>query len=145
VIVPDANLLLYAYDSTSRFHRPAAAWWKSCLEGAEPVALCAVVLFAFIRIGTSRRAYEDPMTIDEANQRVRSWIEHPVTDFLITQEVDFLQAMKWLEAAGAGGNLTTDAQIAAIAHRHRATVHTADTDFNRFPDVRWRNPILSRN
>jgi len=145
VIVPDANLLLYAYDSTSRFHWPAATWWKSCLDGAEPVGLCAVVLFAFIRIGTSRRAYENPMSIDEANQRVRSWIERPVTDFLITQEADVLQAMKWLEAAGAGSNLTTDAQIAAIAHRHRATVHTADTDFNRFTDVRWRNPILSRN
>ena len=49
-----------------------------------------------------------------------------------------------LEAAGAGGNLTTDAQIAAIASRHRATVHTADTDFSRFPDVRWINPIVKR-
>ncbi|MGH9380986.1 MAG: hypothetical protein ACRD2Z_10290 [Thermoanaerobaculia bacterium] len=53
-----------------------------------------------------------------------------------------LQALSWLEAAGAGGNLTTDAQIAAIAHRHRATVQTADTDLGRFPDGRWRNPLI---
>jgi predicted nucleic acid-binding protein len=52
------------------------------------------------------------------------------------------QALQWLEAAGSGGNLTTDAQIAAIARRRRATVHTADTDFARFAGVRWTNPIL---
>ena len=142
MIVPDANLLLYAYDSSSRFHKPAATWWKNCLEGVEPVGLCTVVLFAFVRVGTSRRAFENPMTIDEAAKHVRSWLERPVTDFLVTQEADVLQALQWLEAAGSGGNLTTDAQIAAIAHRHRATVHTADTDFNRFPDVRWWNPLL---
>jgi len=142
MIVPDANLLLYAYDSTNRFHARSADWWKGCLEGAEPVGLCDVVLFGFIRISTSRLVYRDPLSIDEANNRVRSWLDRSVTDFLITQESDVLQAMLWLEEAGAGGNLTTDAQIAALARRHRATVHTADTDFGRFPDVRWLNPIL---
>ncbi len=142
MIVPDANLLLYAYDATSRFHQPAATWWQECLSGAEPVGLCGVVLFAFVRIGTSRKAFEDPMTIEEAAEHVRSWLDRPVTDFLATQEADVVQALHWLEAAGSGGNLTTDAQIAAIAHRHRAVVHTADTDFDRFSDVRWRNPLL---
>ncbi len=142
MIVPDANLLLYAYDSTSRFHQPAAIWWQDCLSGAEPVGLCAVVLFAFLRIGTSRKAFEDPMTIEEAAEHVRSWLDRPVTDFLATQESDVVQALQWLEVAGSGGDLTTDAQIAAIAHRHRAIVHTADTDFDRFSDVRWRNPLL---
>jgi toxin-antitoxin system PIN domain toxin len=142
MIVPDANLLLYAYDSTSRFHSRAASWWKDCLEGTEPVGLCAVVLFAFLRISTSRSVFVDPMTIEEASARIRSWIERTITEFLVTQEADVLQALRWLESAGSGGNLTTDAQIASIAYRHRATVHTADTDFGRFPDVRWKNPIL---
>lgn len=83
-----------------------------------------------------------PLSIEEASQHVRGWLDRSITEFLHTQESDVLQALAWLEAAGAGGNLTTDAQIAAIAHRHRATVHTADTDFDRFPDVRWRNPLL---
>ncbi len=142
MIVPDANLLLYAYDSTSRFHEPAVTWWQGCLSGAEPVGLCGVVLFAFVRIGTSRTAFENPMSIEEAAEHVRSWLDRPVADFLITDEADVVQALQWLEAAGSGGNLTTDAQIAAIAHRHRATVHTADTDFNRFPGIRWHNPLL---
>ena len=142
MIIPDANLLLYAYDETSRFHEPAAAWWAKCLSGAEPVGLCSVVLFAFVRIGTSRRAFERPFSIDEAAGHVRSWLERAVTECLVTLETDVLTALGWLEAAGAGGNLTTDARIAALAHRYRATVHTADTDFERFPGVRWHNPLL---
>ena len=71
MIVPDANLLLYAYDSSSTFHERSAAWWSGCLSGREPVGLCGVVLFAFIRIGTSRRAFLQPLSIEEASSHVR--------------------------------------------------------------------------
>ncbi len=144
MIVPDSNLLLYAYDSASPFHERAARWWRDCLSGREAVGLCGVVVFSFLRIGTSRRAFLNPMPVAEAAGHVREWLARSVTDFLLTEESDVLRAMEWLEAAGSGGNLTTDAQIAAIARRHRATVHTADTDFGRFAGVRWVNPLLER-
>ena len=143
MIVPDANLLLYAYDSASPFHERAAAWWSGCLSGREPVGLCAVVIFAFVRIATNRRAYEKPFSIGEASTHVRSWLDRSITDVLVMREFDVVRAMALLQDAGAGGNLTTDAQIAAIAERARATVHTADTDFARFPGIRWHNPILT--
>ena len=54
---------------------------------------------------------------------------------------DLDQALVLIEDAGAGGGLATDALIAAIGIRHRAVVHTADTDFARFPRVKWYNPI----
>ncbi len=143
MIVPDANLLLYAYDSDSRFHRAAALWWQRCLSGSETVGLCTVVLFAFVRVGTSSRAFAEPLSIEEAAGHVRSWLERSITELLVAEEADTVQALAWLEAAGAGGNLTTDAQIAAIASRHRAVIHTADLDFQRFPGVRSHNPLLS--
>ena len=46
-----------------------------------------------------------------------------------------------LEAAGVGGDLVTDAHIAALAMEYQAEVHTNDTDFSRFPGLRWRNPL----
>lgn len=141
MIVPDANLLLYAYDSASPFHEKAARWWSDCLSGSEPIGLCGVVVFAFLRIGTSRRAFQHPMAIGEASGHVRSWLERSVCDLLVLEEADVLRAMEWLDAQGSGANLTTDAQIAAIAVRCRGTVHTADTDFQRFPGVRWKNPL----
>lgn len=141
MIVPDANLLLYAYDASSRFHRTAASWWRDCLSGTEPVGLCSVVLFAFVRIGTSPRAFERPLAIEEAASLVRSWLGRSITELLVAREQDIATALDWLEAAGAGGNLSSDAQIAAIALRHRAVVHTGDADFGRFAAVRWHNPI----
>jgi predicted nucleic acid-binding protein len=48
-----------------------------------------------------------------------------------------------LEGVGTGGNLTSDAHLAAIAVEHGATVVTWDSDFGRFPGVRWRTPGLS--
>ncbi|HVS66668.1 MAG TPA: TA system VapC family ribonuclease toxin [Thermoanaerobaculia bacterium] len=142
MIIPDTNLLLYASDTASPFHEKAARWWQDLLNGDEPVGICAVVAFSFVRLSTSRRVFVKPMTIQEATGHVRSWLERSIVDFVGTEESDLLRALEWLEAAGSGANLTTDAQIAAIAARYRATVHTADTDFQRFAGVRWHNPIL---
>ncbi len=46
-----------------------------------------------------------------------------------------------LERLGTAGNLVTDAQIAMLAIENEAVLHTADTDFLRFPGLRWLNPI----
>ncbi len=142
MIIPDANLLLYTYDETSPFHAHAKAWWDDCLSGPEPVGLVAVVLFAFVRIGTSPKVFEHPFAIAEATRHVQGWLEVPTTELLAVSRADVDQALVWLNENGAGGNLTTDAQIAAVAKRCRAQVHTADTDFARFPGVRWKNPLL---
>ena len=82
MIVPDVNLLLYAYDATSRFHGAAAAWWRACLSGSEPVGLPPVVVFAFLRVGTSARVFEHPMTPGEAYElqiemKFNSWVFSP--------------------------------------------------------------------
>lgn len=39
MIIPDANLLLYAYDQGGPFHECAADWWRNCIQGQESIAL----------------------------------------------------------------------------------------------------------
>ena len=142
MIVPDANLLLYAYDTTSPFHDAARIWWESCLSGSEPVGFAHPVLFAFVRVGTSARVYEHPMTLSEARSCVTSWLDREVTRILQPDSNHVHQVLDLLASAGsAGGNLLTDAQIAAIALTHRAQVHTADHDFLRFPGLNCHFPI----
>ena len=46
-----------------------------------------------------------------------------------------------LVAAGVGANLVTDAHIATLAMEYQAEVHSNDSDFGRFPGLRWRNPL----
>jgi toxin-antitoxin system PIN domain toxin len=144
VILPDANLLLYAYNTSSPFHTKSAAWWSKCLSGSEPVVLCPVVLFGFVRIATSARAFPRPLTIQEASTHVHDWLEQPVAQLLEMEFQDVEQALALLAEAGTGGNLTTDAQIAAMSLRLGAIVHTVDTDYVRFPRVRWFNPLTGK-
>jgi toxin-antitoxin system PIN domain toxin len=144
VIVPDANLLLYAYDSASPFHGRAAGWWSSCLNGAEPIGLCPAVVFGFVRIGTSSRAFVKPLSVEEASTHVESWFARPMVQLLETDLTDVQKALELLREAGTGGNLTTDAQVAAISVRYGAVAHTADSDFARFRGVRWHNPLMDR-
>jgi len=143
VIIPDANLLLYAYDSSSPLHQTSSAWWSKTLDGAEPVGLCVPVLFAFVRISTSPRAFIQPLDVKEAAERVTDWLRQPSVQFLELQIADVLFALDLLRHAGTAGNLTTDAQVAAVAWRLGAVVHTADSDYARFQNVRWLNPLAS--
>lgn len=142
VIVPDANLLLYAYDAESPFHAAAHEWWAGCLSGREPVGLTHAVLFAFLRVSTSARIYEHPLTLNEASDHLRRWLDRAVTRMLVPEDGHAERVLELLQAAGsAGGNLVTDAQIAALALAYKAEVHTADRDFERFPGLVCRFPL----
>ena len=141
MIIPDINLLLYAYDSSSPFNKKAAAWWRRSLSGTEPVGLAAVVIFGFVRIGTNPRVFQSPMTAAAATGHVRSWLVQPVIQVLEAPADHADHVLRLLETLGTAGNLVTDAQIAALALDHGAAVHTADTDFMRFRGLRWFNPI----
>ena len=141
MIIPDINLLLYAYDSSSPFHKKAAAWWQASLSGTGPVGLAAVVIFGFVRIGTNPRVFQNPMTAAAAAGHVRSWLIQPVVQVLEAPPDHADHVLRLLVTLGAAGNLVADAQIAALALDHGATVHTADADFMRFRGLRWFNPI----
>jgi toxin-antitoxin system PIN domain toxin len=141
MILPDANLLLYAYDSASPFHRPAARWWSALLSAPEPVGLCPVVAFAFLRLATHPRVFARPMEVADASRIIASWLARPNVRLLAPGPGHVAHVCRLLAHAGTGANLVTDAQLAALALEHSATIHTADTDFARFPGVDWKNPL----
>jgi len=144
MIVPDANLLLYAYDSSSPFHDRSRMWWETCLSGSETIGLVHPVIFAFVRIGTSTRAFERPLTLEQVSKHVAAWLESGNNRVLqpdhdhITRVLDLLHGIQ-----AASPNLVTDAQVAAIAIAHKATVHTADRDFMRFKGLECVFPLES--
>lgn len=142
MIVPDANLLLYAYDLASPFHERAHNWWDACLSGREPVGLTHPALFAFLRIATNPRAFANPMTLDEASEHVLSWVSRRVSQILQPPSEHAADVIALLKSGGGtAGNLVTDAQIAALAQTYRAVIHTADRDFLRFPSIRCHYPL----
>jgi toxin-antitoxin system PIN domain toxin len=145
MIVPDVNLLLYAYDSSSPFHLKAASWWQACLAGEEPVILPEVVAFGFLRVSTNPRAFHHPLTTAEAVAHVRSWLHQETVTIPEATPEHCERVLGLLESLGTAGNLVTDAQIAATAIAHNAVVHTADADFIRFAGLRWLNPLADES
>ena len=141
MIIPDINLLVYAYDASSPWHESAKLWWTNSLSGTESVGLSWVAALGFIRLWTNPRVFRNPMTIDQACRHVESWLERPMVRVLNPGPRHAELAFGLLRAEGGGGNLTTDAHLAALSLETNATVHTADGDFARFTGVKWTNPL----
>jgi toxin-antitoxin system PIN domain toxin len=141
VILPDINLLLHAYNSESRVHAAARAWWEELLSGTRPVALAWVALLGFIRISTHRQILGNPWPAATACARVRAWLSQPYVTIVDpgNRHAEILFGL--LESLGTAGNLTTDAHLAALAIEHQAELHSTDADFERFPGLRWTNPL----
>lgn len=141
MIVPDVNLLLYAYFDAYPLHPQARSWWETTLSGSEPVGLTDVAVFGFLRISTNRRVFVSPMSVHEAAEAIESWLARPATTLLAPDARQLEIAFSLARSLGTAGNLTTDLQLAAYAIRFGGVVATADADFARIPGVRWRNPL----
>jgi len=144
MILIDANLLLYAYDSGSVHHEAARGWLETVLSNSEPVGLAWVALLAFLRIGTDRRLRKDAPSIEEATAIVSGWLEQPMVTLLDPGERHWEILRRLLQEGQASGPLVTDAHLAALAIEHGATLATTDRDFSRFPGLRVLNPLTPR-
>ena len=141
MIIPDINLLVYAYNKQALRHEPAKAWWEATLSGNTPVGLPWVTSSGFIRIMTHRRILEKPISSEDAVDLVRSWLNQPAVVVLEPGPKFTGLFLGYLEKLGTAGDLTTDAQLAALAVENQAELHSNDTDFSRFDGLRWRNPL----
>ena len=141
MIIPDINLLVYAYSSDAPFHDQARAWWESCLSQTGTVGLAWVVILGFVRIMSSGAVFTDPMEPDEAIDHAKSWLDRSQTQ-IVAPGPRHLEILSDLMASSrASGRLTTDAHLAALAIETQAVIHSNDADFSRFPGLRWRNPL----
>lgn len=137
----DANLLLYAYNSADPRSPRARPWWERQLSGTEPVHLCWQVISAFIRIGTNPRVFPRPMTLEQAVQRIDSWLGAPPVRVIAPTDAHWQIYSDLLLSANAVANLVSDAHLAALAVEHGIGLFTTDADFARFQGLRWENPL----
>jgi toxin-antitoxin system PIN domain toxin len=137
----DANLLLYAVDNDSPRGADARDWLIDQLNGTRRVGLPWQSLGAFLRIATNHRASADPLSPATAWSLVENWLAAPaawvpnpggrypaiLSELLLRHEL--------------GANLIPDAMLAALAIEHGLKVCSADTDFARFDEITWVNPL----
>jgi len=140
-VIVDANILLFATDEHSRFHESARQWLEERLRGTARVGLPWQSLGAFLRLSTNPRVYPRPLTPETAWTQVDSllsldivWIPHPGPSYAeILGQLVLRHDVR--------GNLVTDAQLAALALEHGLAICSADTDFARFAEIEWVNPL----
>jgi len=77
VIVPDINLLVYAYNSDAPNHEQARTWWEGSLSAARPVGLAWVVMLGYLRLMTGRSLRIDPVSPAVTIGHIRSWLARP--------------------------------------------------------------------
>ena len=137
----DANLLIYAVDATAPEHRKASSWLTDQLNGDRRVGLPWESLTAFLRITTHPRATTQPLGPAEAWRFVQDWLAVDLVwvPVATARHADVLAGL--LGRYRISGNLVPDAHLAALAIEHGLEICSADTDFARFTEVRWRNPI----
>jgi toxin-antitoxin system PIN domain toxin len=137
----DANLLLYAFDSTSPHHAKAKAWLEDRLTGGELIGLTWPTVMAFLRIVTNRRLFANPAPIADAVGRIGELLAHPSIALLEPTPRHWSVLTALLVEAKASGPLTMDAELAALAIEHGAAIYSTDRDFRLFRGVEARDPL----
>ena len=140
MILPDVNTLLYAVNRASDQHAVALNALRAGFDDPRGVALAWTALLAFLRLATRRGIFPRPLSIEDALRVVEQWLGQPRAQVVHPGERHAEILGNLLKSAGAAGNLTTDAHLAALAIEHGATILSFDRDFARFNGVRWTLP-----
>lgn len=141
MILVDANLLIYAVDRDSPHHVPARRWLEDALSGSESVGIPWIAALAFVRITTHPGIMRKPLAVEGAIRDVDGWLRQPFVKLIGPGEKHWPILRSLLTASGTGGNLTSDAHLAALVIEHGGTVASADNDFRRFIGVTHVNPL----
>ncbi len=136
----DANVLLYAVNSDAVHHERSRRWIDGALSGEDTVAFAWIALLAFVRLSTKVGLFPAPLTVDGAMDRVGAWVGAgpAVVVEPTAQHGTILRSL--LRSVGVGGNLVSDAHLAALAIERRCGILSFDNDFARFPGVDWTVP-----
>ncbi len=141
MILPDVNVLVYAFRREAQMHDRYSAWLGEVVAGGEELALLDHSLIGFVRIVTNRRIFPKPAPAELALDFVTRLRQAPRARWLPAGKPswDSLDRLV-LQDQGIVGNLVPDAHLAAVALAHRCRLATADRGFARFPALNWFDP-----
>ena len=142
MLLPDVNVLIYAhFEGSTPDHAEYADWLTRLATAQEPFALSVLSLSGFVRVATNPRIFDPSSTLELAFAFVSSLVQRP-TARIVGPGPDHLDIFERLcRESGATGKLVADAQHAAIAIEHGCTMVSTDSDFSRFPGLRWAHPL----
>ncbi len=143
MIAVDTNLLVYAHRRESTFHDKALEALGALAASGSAWAIPWPCVHEFYSVVTNARAFKPASTISEASAQVAAWLDSPSLVMLHEGANHWPALHRLLVAGRVVGGQVHDARIAAICIEHGVREFwSADRDFNRFPSLTVRNPLV---
>lgn len=143
MIAVDTNVLLYAHREDSEWHSRADEKLKNLAEGNAHWAIPWPCVHEFLAIATHPRIYSPPTPVPAAIDQVDAWLESPSLVLLGESSSHWPTLREAINAGRISGPQVHDARVAALCLQHGVSeLWSADRDFNRFPNLAVRNPLV---
>jgi uncharacterized protein len=140
MILPDVNVLIYAFRTDVQQHTVCRQWLANVVESDARFGLSPVVLSAVVRVTTNPRAYRTPSTIEEAFGFCEDLFGQPHCQIVEPGERHWNIFKQLCIETETRGSRVTDAWFAALAIEWGCEWVTFDRDFARFPGLKWQAP-----
>jgi hypothetical protein len=141
VILPDVNVLVYAFREDAEDHKAYRRWLEEVVSRDETFALADVVLSGFLRVVTHPRVFREPAPVKRAVAFAEALRGQDNCVVLAPGRRHWEIFTGLCVEAHATGNLIPDAFLAALAVEAGCEWITTDRDYARFPGLRWRHPL----
>jgi uncharacterized protein len=141
VILPDVNVLLYAFRADSPDHSAYRGWLESVVNGEMAYGMSLQVLAGVIRVATHPRIFRHPSNISDVMAFTSVLLDQPHCQIVQPGARHWSIFRHLCQRANATGNLVQDAWLAALAIEAGCEWITTDRDFARFEGLRWRAPL----
>lgn len=140
MILPDVNVLVYAFREDMPQHAVCRNWLDGILNGDARFGLSPLALSAAVRITTDRRIFAAPSGLEEAFGFCDNLLGQPNCQVVEPGERHWDIFRRLCLETNTSGRRTTDAWFAALAMEWGCEWITLDRDFARFPRLRWARP-----
>ena len=145
MILPDVNVLVYAFRQDVPQHALCRRWLSDVIISDSRFGMSPLVLSAVVRITTSPRVYRMPSGIKEAFQFCDSLLGQPHCQIVEPGEQHWEIFRRLCIETETRGPRASDAWFAALAIEWGCEWITLDRDFARFPGLKWQLPAVTRH
>ena len=140
MILPDVNILIYAYRTDSPFYRIVRPWFDRVMLGEAAFGVSKLALSGLVRITTNRKSYPMPSDLDDAFGFCSDITGQPHCRMVEPGERHWQIFERLCRETDTSGARVTDAWFAALAIEHGCEWVTLDRDFARFSGLKWGVP-----
>jgi toxin-antitoxin system PIN domain toxin len=141
LILPDVNVLVYAFRVDSKDHARYKTWLEDIINGPSAYGVSPQVLASVVRICSHPKIFGHPSGIDELLNFCDALMSQSNARIVIPGDRHWSIFGKLCLDAKATGNLVQDAWNAALAIEAGCEWITTDRDYARFQGLNWRSPF----